>query len=195
MFFNSKIIIFRDVVKVGKSTLLHVLAGLVLPDKGKVQKRRGASLAIVSQELPTSLSADETVFRAVLRLASMHTSSPAVSAAMKYADALRDVDETATSQDETRVQEALAVLSKATAAMEIVEDAWNVDSYMRSVLTRLSLPLDKKVRALSGGQQRRLGLAGALVSKPQILLLDEPTYVLMPKPANSFFVFKSILFF
>jgi ABC-2 type transport system ATP-binding protein len=46
---------------------------------------------------------------------------------------------------------------------------------------RLEDAADRPVKTYSGGMRRRLDLAGALVAKPQVLFLDEPTTGLDPR--------------
>jgi ABC-2 type transport system ATP-binding protein len=46
---------------------------------------------------------------------------------------------------------------------------------------RLQDAADRPVRTYSGGMRRRLDLAGALVARPQVLFLDEPTTGLDPR--------------
>ena len=53
----------------------------------------------------------------------------------------------------------------------------------------LNFPLTDKIR-LSGGEKQRIGLARALYTKPEILILDEATNALDYKTENE--VFKSI---
>ncbi len=45
----------------------------------------------------------------------------------------------------------------------------------------------KKVRKLSGGMKRRLGIAGALLHDPQVLIADEPTVGLDPQERLRFY--------
>lgn len=57
------------------------------------------------------------------------------------------------------------------------EKLYDLDHRIKEVFNAVNvdLPLEKKVRSFSGGQQARLLLAYALIQNPDILLLDEPT--------------------
>lgn len=57
------------------------------------------------------------------------------------------------------------------------------------LLQRVSLWEDrgKKVRKLSGGMKRRLGIAGTLLHDPQVLIADEPTVGLDPQERLRFY--------
>ena len=56
------------------------------------------------------------------------------------------------------------------------EYAWQLESEAKAVLTQLGITnLQQKMGELSGGQRKRVALAGVLVRPSDLLILDEPT--------------------
>ncbi len=59
-------------------------------------------------------------------------------------------------------------------------------NYMRTLTERLQLDLSVRVRSYSSGNKRKLGILIALMHKPDLLILDEPTNGLDPLMQQTF---------
>ena len=147
----------------GKSSLLKVVAGDVPPDAGSVWRAPGLRVSRLDQDVP--LTGTRTVFEEISSgLGELGT------LVSKYHEAAVTVAET-TGAPHDRALEVLGQLQH-----QLEERAgWSLEQKVELVISRLSLPADRKVGELSGGWRRRALLGKALVSQPDVLLLDEPT--------------------
>lgn len=144
----------------GKSSLLKILAGLIVPDEGTVSRQSGLKVVYVAQEPP--LDADWTVFDAVAE------GLGAVRDILRRYHALNSQLSTDFSEEK------LNQLNKLQSELESV-DGWQFDALIKRTISQLGLPENETIGALSGGQKKRVALAQAWVQNPDILLLDEPT--------------------
>jgi ABC transport system ATP-binding/permease protein len=147
----------------GKSTFMKIITQKVEPDSGEIAIDKSIKIEMLDQQ--PKFKAGVTVREAIEEQL------------VELKHAQREYD---------RISELLAtdyeneeLIKKQAHFMTYLDhhNAWDLDNKIQRILQEFDLKNYefKDVTLLSGGEQRRVGLAGLILKKPDILLLDEPT--------------------
>jgi ATP-binding cassette subfamily F protein 3 len=147
---------------VGKTTLLKIALGQVLPDDGSVTLSNRAKLGYVSQE--DEIASDYSLFLAMLE---------SYSGMLKIKAELEDLELAVADGSEKSLQR----YGELQHQWEMM-GGYNLDTVIKSTLVGLGFSeseFHRPISSFSGGERNRASLAKVLLQQPDLLLLDEPT--------------------
>ncbi|WP_378955291.1 ABC-F family ATP-binding cassette domain-containing protein [Pelosinus sp. sgz500959] len=146
----------------GKSTFLKIISGIEEADEGKVMVGNAVEVQYLAQN--PDFDPQDTVLEQVFK-----GYSPLMKVLRAYEQGLLAAMRC---PNDDGLQKQLIVLSQQMDAL----NGWQLESEAKSILTKLGITdFSAQVGHLSGGQRKRIALAGALIHPADLLILDEPT--------------------
>ena len=145
----------------GKSTLLRDIANNE-PGEGKITVNGSCVIEYLPQN--PAFDPEATVLEQVFR-----GESPQLDVVRRYEEAVQQAE--AEPENKAARQKLLALQQEMDSKF-----AWQMESEAKAVLDKLGITdLQQPMKELSGGQRKRVALAGVLVRPSDLLILDEPT--------------------
>ena len=146
----------------GKSSLLKIMAGFETPDRGEVITSNELAIEYLPQN--PDFDDDSTVLEQIFK-----GNSPFMKVLREYERTMAALEK---HPENAALQEKLLTLNE---QMDR-EGAWQLESEAKAILSKFGLlDFEQKVGQLSGGQRKKIALAGALIRPCNLLILDEPT--------------------
>ena len=143
----------------GKSTLLKTIAGLLVPDEGRITVSNSAGISYLPQN--HDFCADDTIRTHIFK-----SRSPKLEIIREYIESCSLIGQHSFNQK--RYDELLELMER--------RDLWNYEAQVSSILSSLGITdMSRKMGTLSGGMIKKVALAQVLVEDTKLLLLDEPT--------------------
>lgn len=151
----------------GKSTLFKILTKQLLPSKGQIEIPKNYTLGLLKQELPEDkdLSVRDDVKLSLEEIASLQNEEQEIIA--KFETVNHE------SKEFLDILERQAFIHDRLVYLQVDK----IDGEIERILTGLGFSakdFDRKTSEFSGGWRMRIELAKLLLSKPDVILLDEP---------------------